>query len=404
MRYYDKITPDGTRDLLFDEYTRRQELTGRLTAQFASRGYRQVRTPALEFYDVFGSAAAHFSQESMYKLSDTQGRLMVLRPDCTIPIARLAATRLTGMPLPLRLYYCQHVYRVQHNLRGRASEIYQTGVELIGAGNQRSDLEILELAAAALGQIGSGFRIELCHIGYFKALMDSLEADGVTKEAIRQYIEQKNYAALTDLLEQFGDSRPARALKYLPRLFGGEEVFRQAYALFDGCAAQESLDDLRILYGYLCQLGLREQVLIDLGMVNQAEYYTGILFRGYFDGIGEPVLSGGRYDHLLEDFGHPLPAIGFGIYVDAAVSLLPERPPQGPQALLFSEEDCLPQAAQQLRELVSQGVQVENSLAATKEEALQDAQKRQIPRLVYVTAQGVQQISLSPAAEGGRQG
>ena len=402
MRCYDKITPDGTRDLLFDECTRRQELTARLEAQFSSRGYHQVRTPALEFYDVFGSAAAHFPQENMYKLSDTQGRLMVLRPDCTIPIARLAATRLTGMPLPLRLYYCQHVYRIQHDLRGKASEIYQTGVELIGAENQRSDLEILELAAAALEQIGSGFRIELCHIGYFKALIDSLEADAATKESIRQSIEQKNYASLTDLLEQFGESRSAQALKYLPRLFGGEEVFDRAYALFGENGARNSLDALHSLYGDLCQLGLKEQVLIDLGMVNQAEYYTGILFRGYFDGIGEPVLSGGRYDHLLEDFGRPLPAIGFGIYVDSAVSLLQERPYQHPQVLVFGEADCLPKAMQQVRKLVAQGVLVENSVFSSMEEAVQYAGMQKIPRLLHVCRDGTKWIPLDgTTSEGG---
>ncbi len=394
MRNYDKITPDGTRDLLFDECTRRQELVERLTTQFANRGYHQIRTPALEFYDVFGSAAAHFPQESMYKLSDTQGRLMVLRPDCTIPIARLASTRLSGMSLPLRLYYCQHVYRVQHTMRGKPSEIYQTGVELIGAGNQRSDLEILELAATALAQIGDGFRIELCHIGYFKALIDSLKADESTKETIRQYIEQKNYAALTDLLDQFGESCPARALKYLPRLFGGEEVFERAYRLFDENGAHESLDNLHTLYSYLCQLGLKEKVLIDLGMVNQAEYYTGILFRGYFDGIGEPVLSGGRYDHLLEDFGQPLSATGFGIYVDSAVSLLSERPLKSPQILVFSEDDCLPQAVQQVRQFISQGMVVENCVFSTQEEAIQYAKKRGIQQLCHVSQQGIVLIEI----------
>ena len=153
MKHYDKVTPDGTRDLLFDECVSREEVVSRLTAMFRSRGYRQVITPAIEFYDVFGSSAAHFPQENMYKLSDTRGRLMVVRPDCTIPIARLVATRLTGMPMPLRLYYCENVYRVEHTMRGKPSEIYQAGVELIGSNSLRSDLEIVELAASGLSDI-----------------------------------------------------------------------------------------------------------------------------------------------------------------------------------------------------------------------------------------------------------
>ena len=281
MRYYDKVTPDGTRDLLFGECVSRGEAVSRLTTMFRARGYRQVITPALEFYDVFGSSAAHFPQENMYKLADTRGRLMVIRPDCTIPIARLVATRLAASPMPLRLYYSENVYRVEHDLRGKRNEVFQTGVELIGSNALRSDLEIVELAASGLSDIGGErFRIELCHIGYFKALIDSLDAPGETKEQIRQCIEQKNYPALGDLLDPFGAARAALALRYLPRLFGGEEVFEKAYALFDENGARESLDYLRSIYDYLRQLGLEGSVIVDLGLVNQIEYYTGIIFRG----------------------------------------------------------------------------------------------------------------------------
>ena len=384
MRQYDKVTPEGTRDLLFDECTLREELTGRLMGQFRRRGYRQVQTPALEFYDVFSSSAAHFPQESMYKLADGRGRLMVLRPDCTIPIARLAATRLSGAPLPLRLCYSQNVYRVQHDMRGKPSEIFQTGVELIGAGSLRSDLEIVELAASALGEVGEGFRIELCHIGYFKSLIDSLTADADTKEAIRQDVEQKNYPSLTDRLEQFGESRAAAALKYLPRLFGGAEVFDRAYALFGENGARESLDYLRSIYDCLRELGLEDRVLIDLGMVNQAEYYTGIIFRGYFDGVGEPVLSGGRYDNLLGDFGEPLSATGFGIYVDAAVTLLEQRPPKAPDILVFSDEGHLSQAVNYLKSLTENGLVVESCLFDEFDAAADYAKRRGIAQLHVV--------------------
>jgi len=169
MKRYNKITPDGTRDLLFEECEARDEAVFRLTAMFRSRGYRQVMTPAIEFYDVFGSSGTYFPQENMYKLTDNRGRLMVMRPDCTIPIARLAATRLTAMPMPLRLYYSQNVYRMGHDERGKRDEIFQTGVELIGSNSLRSDLEIVELAVSGLSDLnGESFRLEICHIGYFR--------------------------------------------------------------------------------------------------------------------------------------------------------------------------------------------------------------------------------------------
>ena len=148
MRYYDKITPDGTKDLLFGECEQRSQVTKTLKDLFTAQGYRRVMTPALEFYDVFGkSAAKYLPKESMYKLTDHKGRLMVLCPDCTVPVARLTATRLKGMPMPLRLFYNHNIYRMFPELKGKSTEINQVGIELIGGEKLRSDLEVVELAA-----------------------------------------------------------------------------------------------------------------------------------------------------------------------------------------------------------------------------------------------------------------
>lgn len=385
MKRYNKVTPDGTRDLLFEECDARDEAVSRLTAMFRARGYRQVITPAIEFYDVFDASGSYLPQENMYKLTDNHGRLMVIRPDCTIPIARLAATRLTAMAMPQRLYYSQNVYRMGHDLRGKRDEIFQTGVELIGSNSLRSDLEILELAASGLsGLNGDSFRLEICHIGYFKALMDSLDTDDVTKEEIRKSVEQKNYAALNDLLEQFGSSRAAAALKYLPRLFGGEEVFEKAYRLFGENGAKESLDYLKSIYENLYQLGLENRVLIDLGLVNQAEYYTGIIFRGYLDGIGEPVLSGGRYDNLISDFGASLSATGFAVTVDLVTEAIGQRGQKVPDVLVFADENRLPQSIHYIKSLIQDGLIAENCVLDDLESALDYARRRGIRRLHVV--------------------
>ena len=403
MRYYDKVTPDGTRDLLFDECVLRGEAVGRLTAMFRARGYRQVITPAIEFYDVFGSSAAHFPQENMYKLTDTRGRLMVIRPDCTIPIARLVATRLAASPMPLRLYYSENVYRVEHDLRGKRNEVFQTGVELIGSNALRSDLEIVELAASGLSDIGGErFRIELCHVGYFKALIDSLDAPDEIKEQIRLCIEQKNYSALGDLLEPFETARAAQALRYLPRLFGGEEVFEKAYALFDENGAKESLDYLRSIYDYLRQLGLEGSVIVDLGLVNQIEYYTGIIFRGYFDGIGEPVLSGGRYDNLISDFGAALPAVGVAVNADLAAAVIEKQPPQTPDILVFSDEAHLPQAVNYIRSLTDNGLVVESSMFDDYDASADYARRRGI-RQLHVVDDDIETVDLFKTQREGRE-
>lgn len=394
MKCYDKVTPDGTRDLLFEECLSRAKVVSRLTETFRARGYREVITPALEFYDVFGSSAAYLPQEGMYKLTDHRGRLMVMRPDCTIPIARLVATRLKNMAMPLRLYYNQNVYRMERAMRGKRNEIAQAGVELIGCDGLRSDLEIVELAASGLSGIGGdSFRIELCHIGYFKALMESLDADDATKEEIRQSIEQKNYAALGDLLTEFEDNRAAVALKYLPRLYGGEEVFERAYALFSENGAMQSLDYLKTIYENLQRLGLQGRVLIDLGLVNQAEYYTGLIFRGYLDGVGEPVLSGGRYDNLIADFGAPLSATGFAFHVDAVADIAEKCPLKKPDILVYADEDHLPEAINYINSITENGLVAENCVFDSYEAAVAYAQLCGIKQL-HIVDQAIEVIDI----------
>ena len=129
---YSRTTPEGTRDLLFEECLARREVTGRLAELFASRGYAEVMTPALEYYEMFAGEMAGMPQESLYKLCDNHGRLLVMRPDSTMPIARLVGARLKDAPLPLRLYYAQTVYRATPSMSGRSDEIMQSGIELLG--------------------------------------------------------------------------------------------------------------------------------------------------------------------------------------------------------------------------------------------------------------------------------
>lgn len=395
MKYNNKVTPEGTKDYLFEECSRRSTVTAILKDIFKSRNYHRVMTPTTEYYDVFTSSESYLPQEQMYKLIDKNGKLMVLCPDGTVPIARLTAARLTHMEMPLRLYYSHNVYRMANGLRGHSSEVYQCGVELIGNGSLRSDLEILSMAADSLERISGGdYRLEICNIGYFKALMDSLEADEDVTEEIRRNIEQKNFASLNDLLDNFPGNKAAEALRYLPRLFGGEEVFERAYQLFDDEAARTSLQELQNVYQSLQELGLGNHVIIDLGLVNQAEYYTGIIFRGYFTEVGEPVLSGGRYDALLRDFGPDLPAIGFAVNVDLASNILPKTKSKPADILVWAQDDkYLVKTLKYEQTLMQQGNTVENCVLETRDGAIAHGTNAGIAQL-HIVGENVEIITL----------
>ena len=186
----------------------KEKIIETLRETFEQREYHEVITPGFEFYDVFSSNSMYFPQESMYKLIDHKGRLLAMRPDSTIPIARLTATKLKGHELPIRLYYAQRIYRQQPELRGRSSEIMQMGIELVGLSSFESDIEILTTGMEALSSCCvDDFRIELGHIGIYKLLMEGLNATSEQKETIHSLIASKNYAGLSDVLEGFPESK-----------------------------------------------------------------------------------------------------------------------------------------------------------------------------------------------------
>ncbi len=208
----------------------------------------------------------------------------------------------------------------------------QMGIEHIGESSFQIDVDIMMLGAKALRECGAlNFRLEIGNVGIFKLLMDTLDADRDEKAIIHEYIASKNYAALSAKLdrlkyagakEEKKSKDSIRLLRELPRLFGGREVFEKASRLFEGCDSRimRMLNESLNLYGALENNGLGDNIIIDFGLVNQADYYNSLVFRGYIESIGEAVLSGGRYDELLKEFGVDLPGIGFGINVDLLAS------------------------------------------------------------------------------------
>ncbi|MCI8553650.1 MAG: ATP phosphoribosyltransferase regulatory subunit [Clostridiales bacterium] len=392
MKKNRRVTPEGMRDLLFEDCLARRKAESLLADLFMRRGFSEVMTPGMEYIDAFGTDIADdaaLPAESMYKLTDQKGRLLVMRPDNTIPIARLTATRLKDAPLPVRLFYAQDVYRFNPGMTGRSDQEFQAGVELIGAAGERADMEMIALSAQALKDCGTeNFRIEIGHAGVFSDLIHSLDADSDTREEIHALIESKSYAALGDLLDSLPDTEAARAVRRLPRLFGGEETLEEARTLCQGQEAQQALEHLSRLYRSLSALGLSEQVTIDLGLVHRREYYTGVIFRGYIAGSGDTVVSGGRYDTLLERFGRPLPAVGFGINVDAITRVMRGEgkivPPSPPEILVYAQEGHEIEALRKLDELTGEGRLCEFGVLATLEDSLNYAARRHISQVFSV--------------------
>lgn len=388
MNRYDLITPEGTSDLLFEDCAMRRSLEEKLSGIFKSKGYCEIVTPGLEFFDVFNLNSRYFPQESMYKLSDNKGRLLVVRPDSTMPIARVAATRLRDAELPLRLYYRQNVYRNKPVMRGRSDEIHQMGIELIGSDSKRADLEVISSAIEVLASFeNEDFRFELGDIGFFRELVSKLDADTAAKEEIRSLIEVKNYPALNDLLDSIGDNDITKALKQLPRLFGGEEVLDKAAELYNDEKIGSVISGLRDLYNSLIELGYGGKITIDLGIVNKLDYYTGVVMKGYLQGYGDAVLSGGRYNKLLAEFGYDVPATGFAVNVDAAAKVMKQSHKYAapvPDAIVYGADGLEMEAIKYAQKLRGEGMSVENSVFASYEETKAYAVKNGIAKVICV--------------------
>lgn len=386
MKTYHKVTPEGTRDILFEECRALREVQARLSRVFSLRGYHEVMTPGLEYYDVFQTPGMGIPQQEMYKSADNHGRLLVFRPDSTLPIARMAASRLQGHQKPIRLYYNQSVYRNRPDLSGRNDETAQMGVELLGASGLRADLEAVAAAVQALGSCVEDFRFELGHARLFQLFSERLPLSREEVEEIRATIEAKNYAALGELLDPLGDAPAVDAIRHLPRLFGGEEALEAAEEYCTDPETAEVLSYLKTLYAALRRMGLGEKLMVDLGLVQRNDYYSGVVFSAYLHRYGDAVLVGGRYDSLCEAFGEAMPAVGFSVDVEALSPYL-EGKEQGPQVLVYGEPGFEVEALRHMEALTRQGIACESATHSTKEEALCYAEQAGLERLLYVSEQ-----------------
>lgn len=316
------MLPEGTRDLILDECVIKRKLERDIDSLFEKWGYKEVITPTLEFYETFNYNSQTLKEEDMYKFFDNRGRILVLRPDMTIPIARVVQTKLKDVDFPIKLRYTSNVFRVHESLGGKRNEYTDCGIEFVGLEDKKSDLEILVLALEALKKLGlNDFKLEIGNIGIFNGAFKNLEMSQEDKEMIAKFIEEKNLKNLEDYLVGLEMTDEYKNFfNKLPWLFGDKQIIDEAKKLVFNEEIKESLAYLEELYNQLEALGYGNNVTFDLGMVPRLNYYTGIIFRGYGEGHGNILLSGGRYDNLIEFSRAFVPAIGFSIDINSVIS------------------------------------------------------------------------------------
>lgn len=327
--------PAGARDVLSLEAAELRAAEDALRRAFRRFGYREVRTPALEFAATIERAAAASGTADAYRLFDRDGRVLVLRPDLTIPVARLIATRLADHPGPLRVSYTGPAFRLPKTGTPRATEHRQAGVELVGEPGPAADAEIVLLLSEALREAGlNGFRIGIGDVSLTGAVMDALGIGDDDRARLAAAVAARDLVAWRHIVEGLGlPGRQGALLAGLPGMRGGRDVPGAVAGAVpeaaDACARLE--ETLRMLHAD----GVADRVLVDLGILRDWSYYSGLVVEAYAPGVGEPIAQGGRYDGLGAVFGHPRAAVGVAIELEllhralAAADAMPSGPAPG---------------------------------------------------------------------------
>lgn len=310
----DSALPKGVRDFLPLRAAKVEHLQQQLRQVMDEWGFRPVIPPQLEFFDLLKKGLGGDLPARAFRFEDRQsGRLLTFTPDMTPQIARIAATRMRELPLPLRLCYAGKVLRHAEEQLGKDREIHQAGVELIGLAQAEADAEMIAMAIACLQRCGAqGFSLDIGQVEFFRGVMEGLALEEGLAHRVAGAIGRKDSTGLVALLDEaeVGAAERAEVLA-LPRLFGGPEVLEKAAQLVSNPRSRKALDNLVEIHELLKEHGVAGQVTYDLGELRGLDYHTGITFQGFLAGHGQAVCSGGRYDQLMASFGRPTPATGF---------------------------------------------------------------------------------------------
>lgn len=360
-------TPEGVRDLYGPECERKNRLEAAIHERLKLGGYQDIQTPGFEFFDIFRKERGTVAARDMYRFFDREGNTLVVRPDFTPSIARCVAKYYGGETHPLRLCYRGNTYINSSSYQGRLKETTQIGVELIHDDSVYADAELLALTVEALLAAGlTEFQLEVGNAAFFAGLMRHTELREEELAELRDLIENKYSFGVDAFVEEAGGRIPQGlrdVVCKLPEAFGTIDQLRGVKGM-EGALA---IPEVQAAFGRLAKLdrilalyGCSQYVAYDLGMLGKRNYYTGIIFRGYTYGMGEAVVSGGRYDHLVGQFGQDAPAVGMAITVDLLLLALARQGVPEPDArqkvLVVCPESLAEKAVCHLQRLHREGV------------------------------------------------
>jgi ATP phosphoribosyltransferase regulatory subunit len=337
-----QLTPSGLRDLTGKDVQEKVRLQNAVLEQFEKFGYRQVMTPAIEYYQTYNTAFSTLEDRSMYKFFDENGDILTLRTDMTVPIARLACSKNTAQDKTLRLSYASDVWKVRKAFAGKRSQVTDCGIELIG-GDENDSLEAIVLALKTLMSLDlPEWTLELGDVRFFQEAAKEVFENEQDRAILQDLIDRKAMVELRAFLDRFDLSDKQDAFFFeLPLLFGKEEILASAKNLVFDEKQNAVLDEMIDLYDKLCELGFKDKISFDFGKLPHLNYYTGLTFQAYTLGVGSSICSGGRYDSLLEKFGKARRAVGFSIKLDSLLDIVEPESQEPVQVVVYPSNETV---------------------------------------------------------------
>lgn len=310
MEDFKYLIPEESIDAIITNVEKLREIENHLRKVFSRYGYNEVLMPSFEYVDLYTQLDTGFEQDKMFQYINHEGKNVAMRVDFTIPLARLYANSHNNQEG--RYSYFGKVYRKEIMHKGRSSEFFQGGVELMNKPGLEGDKEIMTMIQECMPYLS--LKNTLIEIGSAKFFNRILELAGEQKDELISILKYRKISRMKTFVNQhhFDDSFSALLLK-LPTCFGDITLLDEVMANLSDPILYEALSDLKRLYDSLQQ---REGIIFDLGMVPTMKYYTGLMIKGYSDQSANLIISGGRYDNLLPRFHVDSGAIGFCFHMN----------------------------------------------------------------------------------------
>lgn len=380
-------TPWGLRDILPEEFEKRLYLKNKIRKHFTAWGYRELATPTFEYFSVLSIGVGEELKAQMLKFIDRDGHIMALRPEFTTSIGRIVATKLRNFTPPFRFFYLDNIFRYPKDIGTKKREIFQTGVELIGEEGIRGDVEIISLLATLLDEVGvKKYKIIVGSTPFFRAILKEFDIAKEIGEKLKHFLSIRDFVSFYNVLDELPREK-RKNLRTIFSLIGDKDVLDELLALLTTFDAKNALSELISLSKIAEFYGVADKLEFDFSFLRDMDYYTGVVFELFVEGVGYSFAGGGRYDNLLPKMGTSHTATGFALELGGLLEVLSDDsfPKKNSPSLVVASPISEKYAIEFIQGKRAEGEPVWIKIASmSRNDCIEYAKKRNIKKLYII--------------------